>query len=71
MSVSKKLIGGRRIGEVYTVKNDTTRYLNSVGEEVLGINVRFDFQYELDSFNQLHFGLFAGKRKIDISRYNL
>ena len=61
-------LGGRRIGEVYTVKNDTTRYLNSIGERSFdkrNINGRLDFQYELDSSNQLHFGLFAGKRKKD------
>ena len=61
-------LGGRRIGEMYTVKNDTTRYLNSVGERSFdrrNVNGRFDFQYDLDSSNQLHFGLFAGKRKKD------
>ena len=70
MSVSylRNDLGGRRIGKVYTVKNDTTRYLNSVGERSFdkrNINGRLDFQYELDSSNQLHFGLFAGKRKKD------
>tara|TARA_B100000768_G_scaffold64758_1_gene62406 strand:+ start:512 stop:2968 length:2457 start_codon:yes stop_codon:yes gene_type:complete len=70
MSISylRNDLGGRRIGEVYTVENDTTRYLNSVGERSFdkkNINGRFDFQYELDSSNQLHFGLFAGKRKKD------
>lgn len=70
MSVSylRNDLGGRRIGEVHTVKNDTTRYLNSLGERSFdkkNINGRLDFQYELDSSNQLHFGLFAGKRKKD------
>ena len=70
MSVSylRNDLGGRRIGEVYTVKNDTTRYLNSFGERSFdkkNINGRLDFQYYLDSSNQLHFGLFAGKRKKD------
>ena len=29
------------------------------------INARIDFEYEIDSSNQLHFGFFAGKRKKD------
>ena len=54
MSVSylRNDLGGRRIGEVHTVKNDTTRYLNSLGERSFdkrNINGRLDFQYELDS----------------------
>ena len=70
MSVSylRNDIGGRRIGEVYTVKNDTSRFLNSVGERSFdkkNFNGRLDFQYHVDSSNQLHFGLFAGKRKKD------
>jgi len=61
-------LGGRRIGEVYTVSGDTTRYLYSKGERSFdkkNINARIDFEYEIDSSNQLHFGFFAGKRKKD------
>ena len=68
LSYLRNDLGGRRIGEVYTVKDDTTRYLNSVGERSFdkkNLNSRLDFQYEIDSSNQLHFGFFAGKRKKD------
>lgn len=61
-------LGGRRIGEVYTVSGDTTRYLYSKGERSFdkkNINARIDFEYEIDSSNQLQFGFFAGKRKKD------
>ena len=52
---------------MYTVKNDTSRYLNSVGERSFdkkNFNSRLDFQY-VDSSNQFHFGLFAEKEKKD------
>ena len=68
LSYLRNDLGGRRVGEVYTVKNDTTRYLNSVGERSFdkrNINGRLDFQYDIDSSNQVHFGFFAGKRKKD------
>ena len=61
-------LGGRRIGEVYTVSGDTSRYLYSKGERSFdkkNINARIDFEYEIDSSNQLQFGFFAGKRKKD------
>ena len=68
LSYLRNDLGGRRIGEVFTVKGDTTRYLYSKGERSFdkkNINARIDFEYEIDSSNQLHFGFFAGKRKKD------
>jgi len=68
LSYLRNDLGGRRIGEVYTVTDDTTRHLKSKGERSFdkkNINARIDFEYEVDSSNQLHFGFFAGKRKKD------
>ena len=68
LSYLRNDLGGRRVGEVYTIKNDTTRYFSSIGERSFdkrNINGRLDFQYDIDSSNQVHFGFFAGKRKKD------
>ncbi|MEQ9219262.1 MAG: TonB-dependent receptor [Cyclobacteriaceae bacterium] len=68
LSYQRNDLTGRRVGEVYTVRNDTTIYFPSDGErsfDEVNYSGRFTLGYNPNPKNAFNLGFFAGKRSKD------
>tara|TARA_Y100001972_G_C7656735_1_gene330732 strand:- start:396 stop:2855 length:2460 start_codon:yes stop_codon:yes gene_type:complete len=68
LSYQRNDITGRRVGDVYTIRNDTTIQFPSDGErsfDEVNYSGRFTLGYTPNSSNNFNLGFFAGKRSKD------